>query len=159
MSISSYESDSGGINYVEKDVYSISRQKSLILKESILDLNKSYKDDNGNFINPTCFSQKAFYQTEFSEIIFNKKVQDYYIYAANETNSYLYELETFSEMPNLKSINCVARIHTFGSYFAYFHIYEQPYFSRLVFKNCNNLTEIYLPKVSITFQGHPQNNT
>ena len=159
MSISSYESDSGDVNYVEKDVYSISRQKSLILKESILDLNKSYKDDNGNFVNPTCFSQKAFYQTEFSEIIFNKKVQDYYIYAANETNSYLYELETFSEMPNLKSINCVARIHTFGSYFAYFHRYEQPYFSRLVFKNCNNLTEIYLPKVSITYQGYPQNYT
>ncbi|WP_405311069.1 hypothetical protein LQ356_01810 [Metamycoplasma faucium] len=144
---------------IYKDVYTISRQKSLILKESILDLNKSYKDDNGNFINPTCFSQKAFYQTEFSEIIFNKKVQDYYIYAENETNSYLYELETFSEMPNLKSINCVARIHTFGSYFAYFHTYEQPYFSRLVFKNCNNLTEIYLPKVSITYQGHPQNST
>ena len=157
--VGSRECDSGDGNYVYKDVYSISRQKSLILKESILDLNKSYKDDNGNFVNPTCFSQKAFYQTEFSEIIFNKKVQDYYIYAANETNSYLYELETFSEMPNLKSINCVARIHTFGSYFAYFYRYEQPYFSRLVFKNCNNLTEIYLPKVSITYQGHPQNST
>ena len=158
MSISSYESDSGDVNYVEKDVYSISRQKSLILKESILDLNKSYKDDNGNFVNPTCFSQKAFYQTEFSEIIFNKNVQSYYIHATNKTNNDLYELETFSEMPNLKNIKYTGKIHTFNQDFVNqdhgsSSVYSARY-SRLVFKNCNNLTEIYLPKVAITYQPY-----
>ena len=158
MSIGSYESDSGDVNYVEKDVYSISRQKSLILKESILDLNKSYKDDNGNFINPTCFSQKAFYQTEFSEIIFNKNVQSYYIHATNKTNNDLYELETFSEMPNLKNIKYTGKIHTFNQDFVNqdhgaSSVYSACY-SRLVFKNCNNLTEIYLPKVAITYQPY-----
>ena len=158
MSISSYESDSGDVNYVEKDVYSISRQKSLILKESILDLNKSYKDDNGNFVNPTCFSQKAFYQTEFSEIIFNKNAQSYYIHATNKTNNDLYELETFSEMPNLKNIKYTGKIHTFNQDFVNQNhgassVYSARY-SRLVFKNCNNLTEIYLPKVAITYQPY-----
>ena len=160
MSISSYESDSGDVNYVEKDVYSISRQKSLILKESILDLNKSYKDDNGNFVNPTCFSQKAFYQTEFSEIIFNKNIQSYYIYGTNKTNSNLYELQTFSEMSNLKNIKYTGKIHTFNNDFNS-GIYGEGYpdstiYSRLVFKNCQSLTEIYLPKVAIVYQAYSQ---
>ena len=153
--VSNYESDSGDSNYVYKDVYSISRQKSLILKESILDLNKSYKDDNGNFVNPTCFSQKAFYQTEFSEIIFNKNVQSYYIHATSKTNNDLYELQTFSEMPNLKNIKYTGKIHTFNrdvtnSFTQEGHPADMTY-SRLVFKNCHNLTEIYLPKVAIVY--------
>ena len=159
--VSDYEIDSGDSNYVYKDVYSISRQKSLILKESILDLNKSYKDDNGNFVNPTCFSQKAFYQTEFSEIIFNKNVQSYYIHATNKTNNDLYELQTFSEMPNLKNIKYTGKIHTFNrdvthSFTSNGSSYDMVY-SRLVFKNCHNLTEIYLPKVAIVY--HPYSPT
>lgn len=154
------ECDSGDGNYVYKDVYSISRQKSLILKESILDLNKSYKDDNGNFVNPTCFSQKAFYQTEFSEIIFNKNIQSYYIYATNKTNINLYELQTFSEMSNLKNIKYTGKIHTFNNDFNS-GIYGEGYpgstiYSRLVFKNCQSLTEIYLPKVAIVYQAYSQ---
>ena len=154
------ECDSGDGNYVYKDVYSISRQKSLILKESILDLNKSYKDDNGNFVNPTCFSQKAFYQTEFSEIIFNKNIQSYYIYGTNKANNNLYELETFSEMPNLKNIKYTGKIHTFNGDFNS-GIYGEGYsgttnYSRLVFKNCQSLTEIYLPKVAIVYQAYSQ---
>ena len=153
--VGDYESDSGDSNYVYKDVYSISRQKSLILKESILDLNKSYKDDNGNLVNPTCFSQKAFYQTEFSEIIFNKNVQSYYIHATSKTNNDLYELQTFSEMPNLKNIKYTGKIHTFNrdvtnSFTHEGHPADITY-SRLVFKNCHNLTEIYLPKVAIVY--------
>ena len=145
---------------IYKDVYTISRQKSLILKESILDLNKSYKDDNGNFVNPTCFSQKAFYQTEFSEIIFNKNIQSYYIYGTNKANNNLYELETFSEMPNLKNIKYTGKIHTFNNDFNN-GIYGEGYsgttnYSRLVFKNCQSLTEIYLPKVAIVYQAYSQ---
>ena len=60
-------------------------------------------------------------------------------------------------MPNLKNIKYTGKIHTFGSYFAYFAWYERPFYSRLVFKNCHNLTEIYLPKVSITYEGYPKN--
>ena len=155
------ECDSENNSYIYKDVYSISRQKSLILKESILDLNKSYKDDNGNFVNPTCFSQKAFYQTEFSEIIFNKNVQSYYIHGTHKANNNLYELETFSEMPNLKNIKYTGKIHTFNYDFStkthgegYSH---DTNYSRLVFKNCHNLTEIYLPKVAITYQAYTPN--
>ena len=159
--VGDYESDSGDSNYVYKDVYSISRQKSLILKESILDLNKSYKDDNGNLVNPTCFSQNAFYQTEFSEIIFNKNVQSYYIHATNKTNNDLYELQTFSEMPNLKNIKYTGKIHTFNrdvtNSFAHEGHPADMTYSRLVFKNCHNLTEIYLPKVAIVY--HPYSPT
>ena len=147
-------------NYgLDKDVYSISRQKSLILKESILDLNKSYKDDNGNFVNPTCFYQKAFYQTEFSEIIFNKNVKDYYIYPtipASGPHQNRYYLETFNEMPYLKTLSYTGRIHLLNKNFITgnnsWAEEDRMVYSILKIDKCNSLTEIYLPKVAILHQ-------
>jgi len=124
-----------------------------------LDLNKSYKDDNGNFVNPTCFSQNAFYQTEFSEIIFNKNVKDYYIYPttpASGPHQNRYYLETFNEMPYLKTLSYTGRIHLLNRNFITgnnSHAEEdRMVYSILKIDKCNSLTEIYLPKVAILHQ-------